>query len=153
VEGAHKRIQLTSNLNQLTAGGEILLKYVNPFMTPVKLPAGPMLGRLYSVQKEDVRLLLGDAAKGSWQRLPKGQRTIPPHVKELYEAACGSCVSNEKGQAMAKLLSEYNDVFSKGDHDMGLTQAVRHEIPLVAGSVPNRQLTRRLGPKKEKEVS
>jgi len=54
---------------------------------------------------------------------------------------------------MAKLLCEYNDVFSSGDHDVGLTRAVRHEIPLAAGTVPIRQLTRRLGPEKEKEVS
>jgi len=52
---------------------------------------------------------------------------------------------------MAKLLREYNDVFSSGDHDVGLTRAVRHEIPLAAGTVPIRQPTRRLGP--EKEVS
>jgi len=54
---------------------------------------------------------------------------------------------------MAKLLREYNDVFSRGDNDVGLTRAVRHEIPLAAGTVPSRQSTRRLGPEKEKEVS
>jgi len=35
----------------------------------------------------------------------------------------------------------------------GLTRAVRHEIPLIVGTVPIWQPTRRLGPKKEKEVS
>jgi len=54
-------------------------------------------------------------------------------------------------RAMAMLLREYNDVFSSGDHDVGLTRAVRHEIPLTAGTVLIRQPTRRLGP--EKEVS
>jgi len=54
---------------------------------------------------------------------------------------------------VAQLLSEYKDVFSCGDHDMGLAKAVCHEIPLVAGTVPIRQPTRRLGPEKEKEVS
>ena len=54
---------------------------------------------------------------------------------------------------MAKLLREYNDMFSSGNHDVGLTRAVRHEIPLAAGTVPIRQPTRRLGPEKEKEVS
>jgi len=37
-------------------------------------------------------------------------------------------------------------VFSSGDHDVGLTSAVRHEIPLAAGTTPVRQPTRRLGP-------
>jgi len=54
---------------------------------------------------------------------------------------------------MAKLLRNYGDVFSSGDHDVGLTGAVKHEIPLTAGTVPIRQPTRRLGPEKKKEVS
>jgi len=54
---------------------------------------------------------------------------------------------------MAKLLREYNNVFSNGDHEVGLTKAVRLEIPLTAGTVPIRQPMRRLGPEKEKEVS
>jgi len=53
---------------------------------------------------------------------------------------------------VAQLLSEYKDVFSCGDNDMGLAKAVCHEIPVAAGSVPIRQPTRRLGPEKEKEV-
>jgi len=54
---------------------------------------------------------------------------------------------------MARLLREYNGVFSSGDHDVGLRRAVRHEIPLAAGTVPIRQPTRKLGSEKEKEVS
>jgi len=54
---------------------------------------------------------------------------------------------------MARLLCEYKDVFSSGDHDIGLASAVRQEIPLAAGTTPIRQPTRRLGPEKEKEVS
>jgi len=67
--------------------------------------------------------------------------------------ACDGCASNGERQAMAMLLCECNEVFSSGDHDVGLTRAVRHEIPLAAGTVPNRQPTRRLGQEKEKEVS
>jgi len=112
-----------------------------------------MLGRFHSVQEEDVGPSLGDAAEYLQQRLSRGRGTVPPHVKELYEAACDGCTSNGERQAMAKLLHEYNDVFSSGDYDMGLTRAVRHEIPLAAGTVSIRQPTWRLGPKKEKKVS
>jgi len=51
------------------------------------------------------------------------------------------------------LLYEYKDVFSSGDHDVGLTSTVRHEIPLAAGTTSIRQPTWRLGPEKRKEVS
>jgi len=54
---------------------------------------------------------------------------------------------------MAQLLSEYKDVFSCGDHDMGRAKTVCHEIPLAAGTVPIWQLTCQLGPEKEREVS
>jgi len=103
-----------------------------------------MLGRFYSVQEEGVGPSLGDTTEIPQQRSSKGRGTVPPHVKGLYEAACGGCVSNEERQAMVKLLREYNDVFSSGDHDMGLTRAVRHEILLAVGTFPIRQPTRRL---------
>jgi len=78
---------------------------------------------------------------------------LPSHVQDLYQTACNGCASDQERQVMARLLCEYKDVFSSGDHDVGLTSAVRHEIPLVAGSTPVRQPTRRLGPEKEREVS
>jgi len=54
---------------------------------------------------------------------------------------------------VAQLFSEYKDMFSCGDHNMGMTKAVCHAIPLAAGTVPIRQPTCRLGPEKEREVS
>jgi len=153
VEGAHARIQLASSLNQLTEQGEILVQCVNPFSEAVKLPSGSVLGRFHSVQEKDIGPSLGDATEGPQQRPSPGRGTVPPHVQELYKSACDGCASNGERQAMAKLLREYDDVFSSGDHDVGLTTAVRHEIPLAAGTVSIRQPTRRLGPEKEKEVS
>jgi len=153
VEGAHTRIQLASSLNRLTERGEILVQCVNPYSEAVKLPSGSMLGRFHSVQDEDIGPSLRDATEGPRQRPSQGRGIVPPHVQELYKTACDGCMSTGERQAMAKLLREYNDVFSSGDHEVGLTKAVRHEIPLSAGTVPIQQPTRRLGPKKEKEVS
>jgi len=153
VESAHDRIQLTSSLNQLTERGEILAQCVNLFTESVELPAGSMFGRFHSVQEEDVGPSLEDTLEGPRQR-PSGRRgTIPSLVKELYEAAYGGCASNGERKAMAKLLCKYNDVFSSGEHDVGLTQADCHKIPLTTGTVPIRQLMRRLGPEKEKKVN
>jgi len=49
---------------------------------------------------------------------------------------------------MVQLICEYKDVFSSGDHDVGLTKAVHHEISLAEVMVPIWQPTRRLGPEK-----
>jgi len=150
VEGAHTRIQLAGSLNRLIEQGEILVQCVNPFSEPVKLPPGSMLGHFHSVQEEDIGPSLGDVTEGPPQHPPKGQGTVPPHVQELYETACDGCASNGERQVMAKLLRGYNDVSYRGDHDIGLTRAIRHEVPLVAGAVFTRQPKRRLGPKKER---
>jgi len=34
--------------------GEFLVQCVNPFMEPVELPAGSLVGKFHSVQEEDV---------------------------------------------------------------------------------------------------
>jgi len=95
-----------------------------------------------------------DEVMDDLHRPPQGGRgLVPTHIKKLYKTVCHGCTSNEERQAMAKLLHEYKDVFSSGDHDVGLTRAVYHEIPLAVGTVPIRQPTRRLGPEKEQEVS
>jgi len=149
VEGTHTKIQLASSLNRLTDRGEILVQCVNPFSESVTLPSGSLLGRFHTVQEEDVGPSLGEATEGPQER-PSVRRGT---VQELYQSACEGCAGNKGRQAMAQLLREYGDVFSSGDHDVGLTDAVRHEIPLAAGTIPICQLTRRLGPEKEKEVS
>jgi len=126
---------------------------VNPFTEPLELPAGSLVGKFHSVQEKDVGPMLETA--DNTRRIPTGdgRRPVPEHIAELYGDACDSCESKRKCLVMAQLLSEYKDVFSCGEHDMGLTKAVCHETPLAAGMVPIRQPTCRLGPEKEREVS
>lgn len=88
------------------------MQSVTPCTESVKLPAGSTLGRFHSVQEEDAGLSLRDMTESSQQRLSKGRGSFPPHVKELYKTACGGCMGNEEHQAMAKLLREYNNLFS-----------------------------------------
>jgi len=153
VEGAHTSIQLASSLNRLTDRGEILVQCVNPFSEEVTILSGSTLGRFHSIQEKDIGPSLGEATEGPQQSPSSRRGTVPSHVQDLYQTACNGCASNRERQVMARLLCEYKDVFSSGDHDAGLTSAVRHEIPLVAGTPPVRQPTRRLGSEKEKEVS
>jgi len=117
------------------------------------LPAGLLVGKFHSVQEEDVGPALEMADET--RRIPTrdGRGPVSEHVAKLYGNACDGCESKRERMIVAQLLSEYKDVFSCADHDMGLAKAVSHEIPLVAGMVPIRQLTCGLSPEKEKEVS
>jgi len=153
VEGTHSRIQLASSLNRLTDRGEILVQCINPFSEPVTLSSGLLLGGFHTIQEGDIGPSLGKATEEPQERQSVRRGTVPEHVQELYQSACEGCAGNKERQAMAQLLREYGDVFSSGDHDVGLTSAVRHDIPLAAGTIPIRQPTRRLGPEKEEEVS
>jgi len=73
--------------------------------------------------------------------------------EHLVDLCRDGCESNRECLIVAKLLSEYKDVLSCSDHDMGLTKAVCHEIPLAAETGPIRQPTRPVSPEKKKEVS
>jgi len=105
------------------------------------------------MQEEDVGVALETADHA--RRIPTrdGRGPVPEHVAKLYGDACDGCENKRERLVVAQLLSEYKDVFSCREHDMGLTKAVCHEISLAAGMVPIRQPTRRLGPEKEREVS
>jgi len=106
-----------------------------------------------AVQEEDVGPTLGAADKARRVPTRDSRGPVPEHVAELYRDACDGCESKRERLVMAQLLSEYKDVFSCGEHDMGLTRAVCHEILLAAETMPIRQPTRWLGPEKEREVS
>lgn len=73
--------------------------------------------------------------------------SAPEHVADLYKGACDGCMSNRECLVMAQFFQEYKDMFSSGNHNLGLTEAVRREMVLL------RQPTGRLGLEKEKEVS
>jgi len=149
----HGKVQLANSLNWLDCRGELLVQCINPYAEPVKLSAGLLVGRYHSVKETDVWPTLDAASETLSYPLKSGTGPVPEHVAELYKETCGGCGSNVERRQMAQLLREYQDVVSCGYDDMRLTNVVRHEIPLVAGTAPMRQLTQRLGPVKEREVS
>jgi len=128
------------------------VKCINPFLEAVNLPSGSTLGRFYSVQEENSGPSWG-AMTGSFRQRPtQGRRTAPPHTPYNSGTRGGyrhGCVSNGERRSLAKLLHRYNDAPHHGDNDDSLNRAVRQEVPLVAGTAPTRQPTRRLGPRKK----
>jgi len=111
------------------------------------------VGEYHSIQEADVGPALETVADTQGNPPHTNQGAVPEHMADLYGGASGNCTSSTEHQALAELLTEYNDVFSHGNEDMGLTKVISHEIPLAAGTTPIRQPTRCLGPEKEKEVS
>ena len=63
----------------------------------------------------------------------------PPHVRPLLEQTRQICETDDQFAKLAGLLIAYQDVFSKGDTDVGRTDVIEHSIPLLDGTRPIRQ--------------
>lgn len=66
---------------------------------------------------------------------------IPQHLSDIYKRASAE-VDEQYNLQIAELLNKYEDVFSKGDDDIGRTDAVSHSIHTDC-SAPIRQRPRR----------
>ena len=69
---------------------------------------------------------------------------IPEHLVDLFEASIKE-LPVEQHAKVARLLMEYQDVFSTGDGDLGRTGVVKHRIE-TRNAPPNRQKARRMPP-------
>ena len=76
---------------------------------------------------------------------------VPDHLKDLFERS-RSCLDENCTTCLCELLVEFQDVFSKGPHDLGGTSVVTHEID-VGDAKPIRQHPRRLPFKQREEVA
>jgi len=139
VESTRTRIQPARSLNRLTGRGRIWVQCVNPFPEAVNLPFGSTLGRFHSVQEENSGPSWEATTESPRQRTSQGRRTALHHAPYHSGTRGGywdGCVGNGERRGMAKLLHKHNDVPQQEDHDGSLNKAVRHEVPLVAGTAP-----------------
>ena len=79
-----------------------------------------------------------------------GGKTLPTHVRDLA-ARSSAKLTPEQKQALERVLCEYADVFSQGDHDLGRTSLVKHTIN-TANHAPIKQPPRRVAPAKREEM-
>ncbi|KAL0180472.1 hypothetical protein M9458_022878, partial [Cirrhinus mrigala] len=124
--------------------GTVYLPMVNVGTADVMLYAGATLGTLNSVQV--VSLPAGITEVEPVRVLMRSQiaETVAP-VQEQIDAVDLSVLSQgEQGEVRA-LLKRYQSVFSAHDGDLGCTDLISHEIPLL-DTVPVRQRYRRIPP-------
>ena len=68
---------------------------------------------------------------------------LPEHTKPMYENSCGNLTESQQLQ-LKQFLIEFQDVISKGDHDLGLTHLAEHDIDTGDAKpikIPPRRLT------------
>ena len=123
---------------------EVLVRVINPTETPKKIKRG------YQIAIRDpVESVLHPAVTRNEVEGTTDDQT-PDHLTDLYERSTANL--NESQKIMTKeLLIEFQDVFSKGPHDLGRTNVVQHTINTGDAS-PSRQHPRRLPFSKREEA-
>ena len=76
--------------------------------------------------------------------------TLPDHLKQVFEEACENLTAEEQLAVKEKLI-QYQDVFSKGENDLGRTHLTEHKI-VTKTDTPVKQRLRPLPPKQSEEV-
>ena len=151
-EGQRDDLLLAATLNRPDPTGRVLLRCFNCSDQTLKVAAGSIVGELIAVEEADVQDVPNDQPPAGIRAQQGATPDVPSHLVELYAQAGSVLPEPAQRQAVAQLLGEYEAVFSKGDHDVGRTDQVLHEIPLVPGAHPIKQPPHRLGPEKEAEV-
>ena len=164
IEGTQDDLPVAASLNRPDDQGRLFIRCMNTKNTPHQLTAGTVVANYTSTQDAEVSSTLAPttpfATHPANQVSPSEHHngsgvvksTVPTHVQDLLTQSQECCNQPEQQQIIAQLLREYQDVFSRGDQDMGLTTLTEHDIPVIAGTRPLRQPARRLGWEKEAEV-
>lgn len=147
-------ILVAASLNE-PRSDQLLVRCCNFKSTAVTLKKGKVIANFQAVSESDVQSLCNPSV--TVNRMETSDITdttlhVPDHVKELYSNALGVCSTEQQRQAVGQLLTQYADVFSSSEQDIGRTTLVTHEIPVVPGVTPIHQPPRRLGFQKEAEV-
>ena len=133
-------MMLAASLVEPDKKGRILLRCINLSDQPVSLKAGSVIGEWVSVEEADVQPAgeEGERVRAAMMA-PREGRETPEHLRELLREASKGLESQEQKEKVEELLWSYKDVFSQGEHDIGLTQLVQHEIPTMPGVAPIKQ--------------
>ena len=110
------------------------------------LKAGTVLARLIPLAEEDV--VNARSATATEQEGSEGE--FPEHLRDLLEQ-CTTELNSDERDFVIEMLIQYQDVFSKGEFDLGRTKLVKHSID-TRDARPIRQPLRRSSPEQRAEV-
>ena len=150
--GGDSRVVVAATLDRPWMKREVTVWCMNLDTVPWELKAGIIIG-IYPPIEEDKVEAPEVQAKSILQGACQDHITrCPSHVRPLLEQTRQICKTGDQFAKLAGLLIAYQDMFSKGDDDVEQTVVMEHSIPLMKGTRPIRQPSRRLGLEKDKEV-
>ena len=158
------QVVMASTLVDASRSATVKVRLMNPFDSPVSIKQDTVLGTAEGGCEVQGTLFDADGSAGSPHngrekvritqsssipnQLPNSLHEedapvlLPLHLQELYDAVCAS-KSSEERELIARLLTEYSDVFSISDDDLGLTHLTEHAI-ITGDAAPVKQAPRRV---------
>ncbi len=127
----------------------IPVKVMNTGENERLIKKGTVLAKMFPLQEDEVRIV-NTAQVSEQSNICVENNVVPDHLCDLMER-CSKGLENEEVTEVVKLLSEYEDVFSKGEFDIGRTSLIKHKID-TPGAHPIRQPLRRSSPEQRAEV-
>ena len=103
-------------------------------MEPRELKAGTVIGIYQPVEKDQIEASDVRAKSVLPGACPDHVTQCPPHVRPLLEKTRQIFETDDQFVKLAGLLTAYQDVFSKGDNNVGRTDMGEHSIPLLDGT-------------------
>ena len=155
-------LQMAVTLVDINKTPTCKVRVLNPFPSEVKLRQDAVIGKAEQIDKivnviteneythetenyASIKRIQVD--KGHKLEHDKGYNNtrgtrVPSHLKALFEKSVERKSESEKTM-VARLLREYEDIFSKGEWDVGLTNLTEHEIK-TGDAEPIRQRPRKV---------
>lgn len=126
----------------LGQGDTVKLKVVNDSNKSVKFKVGQHVGNAESVEIQ-LNQLDSDIAinKVSVENNAPSNQTLPNHLQELYDRSSEG-LNQDESQMLFQLLSDFSDIFSTGEMDLGCLKGVKHHIN-TGNATPVKQKFRR----------
>ena len=126
------------------SGDALPIRVFNPGKRECVVKKGTLAGLLTPVSEGDVEEVLPETPTSD------DRVEVPEHLADLF-ARSQDGVDPIYRNNIARLLCKYQDIFSKGDSDIGRTDWVRHQIN-TGDARPINERPRRFPPKEQDEI-
>lgn len=132
--------------------GNISVPVVNVETTDVWLPPRTSLGTLFRVEQHvtSQEVTFEETNEGSEVVAIVQSQAVEHHSVDLSSVSWPTLDADQQQQGR-ELIQRYGAVFSQGEKDVGCTNLIEHEIPLL-DNTPVRQRYRRLPPSQYEQV-
>ena len=133
-------------------GLEICIEVMNTTDEEILIPSGTIIGQFVPVDEVETEA----HSTSEYQAFRTCQTEFStPDIPEHLTSFCkewGKQLTEDEKSRLQLLLCKYSAVFSKNEYDLGRTDVVTHQIPLLPGTQPIKLNPYRHGHTQEKEI-